>query len=51
MQFRAEIFNLLDEANFYIPGTSVFSGTAGLITKLISSPGGRLVQLGLKVNF
>jgi hypothetical protein len=57
VQFRGEFFNLLNHANFYEPGFNVFtgggaySGGAGHITKLISSPGGRLVQLGLKVLF
>jgi hypothetical protein len=51
LQFRAELFNLLDEAHFYEPGFNVFSGSAGSITKLISSPGGRLVQFGLKLVF
>jgi Carboxypeptidase regulatory-like domain/TonB dependent receptor len=51
LQFRAEIFNLLDEAHFYVPGFNVFAGSAGHITRLISSPGGRLVQFGLKLAF
>ena len=51
LQFRAELFNLLDEAHFYAPGFNVFSGSAGKITRLISSPGGRLVQFGLKLAF
>jgi hypothetical protein len=51
VQFRAEIFNLFDQAHFYAPGFSVFSGSAGHITQLISSPGGRLIQLGLKLLF
>jgi hypothetical protein len=51
VQFRAEIFNLFDQAHFYAPGFSVFSGSAGHITQLISNPGGRLIQLGLKVGF
>jgi hypothetical protein len=51
VQFRAEFFNLLNHANFYEPGFNVFNGSAGHITKLISSPGGRLTQLGLKVIF
>jgi hypothetical protein len=57
MQFRAEIFNLLDEAHFYEPGFNVFTkngtiqGSAGQIGDLISKPGGRLVQFGLKVLF
>jgi len=57
VQFRAEVFNLADHANFYEPGFNIFTGSggysggAGHITKLISSPGGRLIQLGLKVTF
>jgi len=51
VQFRAEIFNLFGQAHFYAPGFNVFSGSAGHITTLISSPGGRLTQLGLKLTF
>jgi hypothetical protein len=51
VQFRAEIFNLLDQAHFYAPGFNVFSGSAGHITRLVTSPGGRLTQFGLKVMF
>ena len=51
VQARAEIFNLFDQAHFYAPGFNVFSGSAGRITQLISSPGGRLVQFGLKLSF
>jgi len=52
VQFRAEIFNLLNQAHFYIPGFNAFSpGSAGHITRLISTPGGRLTQLGLKITF
>jgi hypothetical protein len=51
LQFRAEIFNLLDEAHFYTPTFNIVSGSAGQITQLISSPGGRLVQFGLKLAF
>jgi hypothetical protein len=58
VQLRAEVFNLLDHANFYEPIYNVFSGggaryssSAGNISQLISSPGGRLIQLGLKVTF
>jgi hypothetical protein len=50
-QFRAEIFNLLDQAHFYAPSFNVFSGSAGHISRVISSPGGRLTQLGLKITF
>jgi hypothetical protein len=51
VQLRAEIFNLFDQAHFYAPGFNVFSGSAGHITRLISSPGGRLIQLGAKITF
>src|SRR5579864_180004 len=51
LQFRAEFFNILNHANFFLPGRNVFAGSAGTITKLVSSPGGRLTQLGLKVIF
>ncbi len=51
VQFRAEIFNLLSQAHFYLPGANVFSGSAGHITSLIASPGGRLIQLGAKIVF
>jgi hypothetical protein len=58
VQLRAEVFNLLDRANFYEPIFNVFGGggaryssSAGNISQLISSPGGRLIQLGLKVTF
>jgi len=51
VQFRAEVFNILNQAHFWIPGFNVFSGSAGHITRLVSSPGGRLTQFGLKVMF
>jgi len=57
LQFRAELFNILNEAHFYAPGFNVFTrsgavqSSAGQITTLISSPGGRLVQFGLKLAF
>jgi hypothetical protein len=51
IQARAEVFNLLDHANFYLPGFNAFSGSAGVITKLVSYPGGRIMQFGLKVLF
>jgi hypothetical protein len=51
LQFRAEIFNLFDQAHFYAPAFNVFSGSAGGIGRLIATPGGRLTQLGLKLQF
>jgi hypothetical protein len=51
VQARAEVFNLLDHANFWLPGFNVFAGSAGVITRLTSYPGGREMQFGLKVLF
>jgi len=52
LQFRAEIFNLLDRANFNTPNLIVFtpsgvSGTAGAITSTATTS--RQVQFGLKL--
>ena len=54
LQFRAEIFNLLDRANFNTPNLIVFtptgvSGTAGAISSTATTS--RQVQFGLKVNW
>jgi len=48
VQFRAEAFNLRDHANLFLPGFSVFSGSAGVSKRLTSYPGGREMQFGLK---
>jgi hypothetical protein len=50
LQFRAEIFNLLDETHLWLPAFTVNSGSAK-ITQPISSPAGRLVQFGLRLAF
>jgi hypothetical protein len=61
LQFRAEIFNLLNRANFNTPNLILFtppaaanhftgvSGTAGVITNTATTA--RQVQFGLKLNF
>jgi hypothetical protein len=54
-QFRAELFNLLNRANFSVPASSVFSGSgarvgsAGTITSTIAAS--RQIQFGMKLLF
>jgi hypothetical protein len=54
LQFRAETFNLLNRANFHVPGPNAFSGTAinpsaGVITSTTTTS--RQIQFGLKLLF
>ena len=48
-QFRAEIFNVFNHAQFAAPGTAVGSPTFGVITSTVKSS--RQVQLALKYVF
>jgi hypothetical protein len=54
VQFRLEVFNLLNRANFGLPAATVFDAagrvpTAGEITTTVGNA--RQIQLGLKVEF
>jgi hypothetical protein len=54
LQLRAEVFNVLNRANFGTPNAVVFSGTAynpsaGLITATATTS--RQIQFGLKLIF
>lgn len=48
LQFRAEIFNLLNKTNFLAPNANRTAGAFGTITATYDP---RLVQLGVKVTF
>ncbi len=55
VQFRTEVFNILNNSNFSIPGYALFQGngdrigSAGHITALTTQP--RLIQFALKILF
>jgi hypothetical protein len=54
MQFRAEVFNILNHANFALPAASIFTAsgrnaTAGQITSTTTTS--RQIQFGLKLIF
>lgn len=52
VQFRAEIFNILNHENFALPGTtSAFSATSGVITQTAQTSTPRQIQLALKFTF
>ncbi|PYS05872.1 MAG: hypothetical protein DMG17_33460 [Acidobacteria bacterium] len=56
LQFRTEIFNALNHANFGHPNLILFSGndispTAGVITKTIAGGNGRQIQFALRLEF
>jgi Carboxypeptidase regulatory-like domain len=48
LQLRLEIFNLLNRANFYLPGTSLGTAQFGKISQAYD---GRNLQLGVRVTF
>ena len=50
LQFRAELFNAFNHAQFAGPGTQVASpGTFGVISATTTNP--RIIQLALKYSF
>jgi hypothetical protein len=56
LQFRTEIFNVLNHANFDIPNLVVFSGTdlsptAGSLTATATNGNGRQIQFALRLEF
>ena len=56
LQFRTEIFNVLNHANFDTPVLPVFSGTgisptAGVITGTSTNGNGRQIQFALRLEF
>jgi hypothetical protein len=50
-QFRAEILNLTNHANFANPDTRRGSSTFGQVTSLVSGNQARIIQLGLHLKF
>jgi hypothetical protein len=49
VQFRAEIFNLLNTAQFDLPNASIGAAQAGMITGIVGTP--RQIQFGGKLVF
>ena len=56
LQFRTEVFNVLNHANFDTPNLIVFGGTnisptAGAITSTTTNGNGRQIQFALRLEF
>jgi outer membrane receptor protein involved in Fe transport len=49
--FRIEAFNVLNHAEFWIPGTNPDSSTFGLVTQVNPNSPSRILQLALRLNF
>ena len=49
LQFRTEVFNLFNTAQFDLPNATIGTGTAGTITQIVGTP--RQIQFGLKAVF
>jgi hypothetical protein len=50
-QFRLEILNLTNHANFANPNTQQGSPTFGQITSLLAGTQARIIQLGVHLKF
>lgn len=51
LQFRAEVINFPNRANFNIPNGNVQAGNFGTVTGLTPGASGRITQLGLRYAF
>ncbi len=49
LQFRTEMFNIFNHAQFDLPNTAIGTGSSGTITATIND--GRVIQFGLKLVF